>query len=200
MADFIHRSKEIDRHLNRLPHWQQKDAMQFVTFRLADAMPAKKLVFWKQERNEWMKWNPKPWNEKQKAEFEKLFHEKLEEWLDEGAGSCLFRERGNRVILEEVLMRAQGKWAEHEAWVNMPNHAHVLFRPLMPLQDLVKVWKGVSARRMKEGSIWQKDYRDRLIRDQEHFQNVVRYIRKNPAKLKEDEFTLWESERAKEIT
>ena len=60
-------------------------------------------------------------------------------------------------------MKAQGKWAEHEAWVIMPNHAHVLFRPLMPLQDLVKVWKGVSARRMKEGSIWQKDYRDRLI-------------------------------------
>ena len=118
-----------------------------------------------------MKWNPKPWNEKQKAEFERLFHEKLEEWLDEGAGSCLFRERDNRMILEEVLMKAQGKWAEHEAWVIMPNHVHILFRPLMPLQDLVKVWKGVSARRMKEGSIWQKDYRDRLIRDQEHFQN-----------------------------
>ena len=173
--------------------------MQFVTFRQRDAMPQGKLRFWKQERDEWMRWNPKPWNAKQKAEFERLFYSKLEQWLDEGSGSCLFRNEENRLILEEVLMKAQGKWVKHEAWVIMPNHVHALFRPLMPLEDLIKVWKGVSARRLGKSSIWLKDYRDTMIRDEEHFRNVLRYIRKNPHKLSSGEFTLWESNSARKV-
>jgi putative transposase len=41
-----------------------------------------------------------------------------------------------------------------------------------------------------------------LIGDGDHFANAVRYIRKNPvkAKLPEDAFTLWQSERAAKIS
>jgi methionine salvage enolase-phosphatase E1 len=46
------------------------------------------------------------------------------------------------------------------------------------------------------GSIWQKGYRDTMIRDGDHFANAVRYIRKKPAKLRHSTFTLWQSERA----
>lgn len=60
----------------------------------------------------------------------------------------------------------------------------------------MKSWKGVSARRIGKGSIWQKGYRDTMIRDAGHFANAVRYIRRNPAKLRPDTFTLWQSERA----
>ncbi len=35
-----------------------------------------------------------------------------------------------------------------------------------------------------------------MIRDADHFANVVRYIRRNPAKLPAGTFTLWESPRA----
>jgi len=67
---------------------------------------------------------------------------------------------------------------------------------MYPLNKLMQVWKGVAARRLGRGSIWQKNYRDTLIRDASHFANAVRYIRRNPANLKPGTFTLWESDRA----
>jgi len=48
------------------------------------------------------------------------------------------------------------------------------------------------------GNFWQRDYFDRLVRDEKHFANCVRYIRRNPEKagLGKDEFILWESQTA----
>ena len=78
----------------------------------------------------------------------------------------------------------------------MPNLLHLLFTPKVPLEILLKAWKGTSARRIGSGSIWQIDYRDTLIRDSGHFANAVRYIRRNPAKLKPGTFSLWQGEKA----
>jgi hypothetical protein len=35
-----------------------------------------------------------------------------------------------------------------------------------------------------------------MIRDGDHFANAVRYIRRNPSKLRPEHFTLWQSDRA----
>jgi len=86
-----------------------------------------------------------------------------------------------------------------DEWVIMPNHVHCLFQPLYPLKELLKTWKGVSARRIGQGSIWQRNYRDRLIRNSEHFESTVLYIRNNPKGLASDQFTLWESRRAQRV-
>ena len=90
----------------------------------------------------------------------------------------------------------QGVKVEHHAWVIMPNHLHLLFTPKVPLETLMKAWKGTSAHRIGKGSIWQKNYRDTLIRDAGHFANAVRYIRRNPSKLRPGTFTLWQGDRA----
>ena len=183
----------------KLPHWGQGEAMQFVTFRLADAMPKAKLRRWGVERENWLKVNPKPWSPEREKEYHRLFTKKMEDWLDEGVGSCVLKKRIYREEIEKVLMFSQGEKVEHEAWVIMPNHVHLLFSPKVSMGGLVQTWKGVSARRIGEGSIWQKNYRDTLIRHGEHYANVVRYIRKNPKDLPEGTFTLWEGERAKAI-
>jgi REP element-mobilizing transposase RayT len=96
-------------------------------------------------------------------------------------------------------MHDQGTKANQHIWVIMPNHVHLLFTPLAPIEKLMQSWRGISARRIELGSIWQKNYRDTLIRDASHFANAVRYIRRNPAKLEEGTFTLWQSERAKSV-
>jgi REP element-mobilizing transposase RayT len=84
----------------------------------------------------------------------------------------------------------------------MPNHVHVLVSPFpeKPLPGSVAGWKRFSATRIHKasgsvGSLWQKDYFDRLIRDWDHFLNVARYIRRNPikAKLAEGNFQLYEA-------
>ena len=126
----------------------------------------------------------------------------LERWLDEGCGSCLLSKLENRQILEHALMQFQGIRVEHHAWVIMPNHVHLLFKPVSPIEKLIKAWKGVSARYIGKGSIWQRNYRNTMIRDQDHFSNAVRYIRKNPekAKLPPGSYTLWESDRSKSVS
>jgi hypothetical protein len=49
--------------------------------------------------------------------------------------------------------------------------------------------------------LWQRDYFDRLVRDQQHLANCVRYIRRNPvkAKLSKEDYILSESELAKAL-
>ena len=76
----------------------------------------------------------------------------------------------------------------------MPNHVHVLasLSAEHPVGKVVQSWKSFTSRRInerfdREPPLWQKDYYDRLIRDEEHFMNVWRYIaghvRENPAAI-----------------
>ena len=72
------------------------------------------------------------------------------------------------------------------SYVVMPNHVHVLFE-LFAGEDLPRIvqsWKSYTAKRLNEllgrsGNVWREEYFDRLIRNPEHYENVVRYIRKN---------------------
>jgi len=196
MEDFLNSDKKILIHGNKLPHWQQGEVMQFVTFRLGDAMPQSTLSVWAQERTIWLKCHPKPWDKKTTQKYHHRFTAQLETWLDHGAGSCLLKNPTTRKILEETLIYDQETRAEQHAWVIRPNHVHLLFTPKAPLPVLLKSWKGISARKIKLGSIWQKNYRDTLIRDANHFANAVRYIRGNPAKLAPTTYTLWQGARA----
>jgi REP element-mobilizing transposase RayT len=196
MSEYFDPSEEIRKHGSKLPHWQQSESMQFVTFRLGDAMPANKIRQWKEERAIWLTHHPEPRSPQDQTEYHRRFTSKLEHLLDEGSGSCLLKDPKNRRILEATLMHDQASRAIHHAWVIMPNHVHLIFTAHARLEQLMKSWKGVSARRIGKGSIWQKGYRDTIIRDGGHFANAVRYIRRNPAKLPSDTYTLWQSERA----
>jgi REP element-mobilizing transposase RayT len=200
MSDFLDPSEEIKKHGSKLPHWQQDGVMQFVTFRLGDSLPHTQLAEWMESRKIFLEQNPKPWTEKSEFEFHRRFTQRFEEWLDAGAGSCLFRQPEARELMEGILMKFQGERYIHESWVIMPNHLHLLFKPLAPMEKLIQAWKSTFSHRYGQGSIWQERYRDTLIRDPKHFANCVRYIRRNPRHLPKETFTLWESDRAKKIS
>lgn len=196
MSEFYNPREKTLKHGDKLPHWQQGEVMQFVTFRLADSMPRILLQRWKDELAAWKTLHPVPWTHEIEQEYHARFTWKLEHWLDEGHGSCILADPENRSALEQTLMHDEGIRTIHHAWVIMPNHVHLLFSPQASLEKLMQSWKGISARRIGQGGIWQKNYRDTLIRDTGHFANAVRYIRRNPAKLNPGTFTLWQSERA----
>ena len=198
---FLNPDAEIKKHGDALPHWQQGQAVQFVTFRLSDALPQSLMENWRAERDQWLAGHPKPWTTQIQAEYHRLFSRRIEKWLDQGMGSCLFADSDARTVLAETLMRFQGKRVTHHVWVIMPNHLHALFSPHSPPEKLIQAWKSHTARALGRGPIWQRDYHDTVIRDWDHFQNVVRYIRRNPlkAKLPERSFTLWESEVARRL-
>jgi putative transposase len=193
---------------NRLPHWQQESAVYFVTFRLADAVPRHLRDRWEDERVTWLKFHPEPWTAEVEREYHKRFSGTMERWLDAGYGSCVLRQNGCARIVAEALHHFDVERLALISSVVMPNHVHVVFvqNPEYPLEKLLRSWKTFAARQINQvtqhvGSIWQRDYFDRLIRDQQHFANCVRYIRRNPEKacLTEDEYILYESVLAKGI-
>jgi putative transposase len=191
-----------------LPHWQQEGAVYFLTFRLADAVPDHLRTRWESERDAWVRVHPQPWNVEVEREYHERFSGAIERWLDVGHGSCILRRRDCAEIVARALHYFHGERLVIISYVVMPNHAHALFvqNANWPLENLLRSWKSFSSRRInsllgRDGSLWQRDYFDRLVRDQKHFANCVRYIRRNPAKarLQSGEYILYESEIARGI-
>jgi putative transposase len=194
---------------NRLPHWGQDFAAYFITFRLADALPTPLRRQWEIDRENWLKHHPLPWNAETEREYHRHFSGAMERWLDQAHGECLLRNPVAAQIVGDALNHFCGERCDQLAWVVMPNHVHVACVPRRPwtVGRLVQSWKGFSVRQLnrrfsRAGTLWQKDYFDRLIRDGGHLEDVIRYIRRNPVKaeLRKTEFLLWESEFARGIS
>jgi REP element-mobilizing transposase RayT len=205
---FFNPYADIRRTENRLPHWQQESGVYFVTFRLADAVPIRLRNQWANEREAWLHAHPEPWTNEIEIEYHRRFSGAIERWLDAGHGSCLLRRVDCAQIVAETLRHFEGERVVMISFVVMPNHVHALFvqNPAWPLEKLIHSWKRFSTRQINQllsrsGSFWQRDYFDRLVRDDKHFANCVRYVRRNPAKarLNAGEFVLWESEIARDI-
>ena len=193
---------------NRLPHWQQKGVVYFITFRLGDAVPIRLRNEWQNEREAWLRIHGEPWTREIEREYHRRFSGAIERWLDAGHGSCLLRRSDCAQIVAETLRHFEGERVVMVSFVVMPNHVHALFvqNPDWALEKLLQSWKRFVTRQInrlleRSGSFWQRDYFDRMVRDENHFMNCVRYIRRNPEKasLRMNEFILWESELAREI-
>jgi putative transposase len=194
---------------HRLPHWQQLSAVYFVTFRLADAVPHNLLTQWEHERNIWLNYHPEPWSAEIAREYHERFSQRIEHWLDSGHGDCVLRRRDCAQIVAETLRFFDEVRFRIISFVVMPNHVHALFvqNPAWLLDKILYSWKRFAAREInillkRSGPLWQRDYFDRLVRDESHFRNCVRYIRRNPvkARLRRGDYILFESDVAREVT
>lgn len=158
-----------------LPHFENWDHIQMITYRLADSLPkrvAERLA-----------------SEKDQVYGEMLYRKRIEAFLDAGYGSCcLGRLEIAELVKESFLFNNMKRYRLH-AYVIMPNHVHILAEPIAPhsLSEIIKCWKSVTAREISRisghpGHIWMKEYWDRFIRDDEHFRNALNYILENPVK------------------
>src|SRR6476620_5778829 len=190
---------EINITSRKLPHWRQTGATYFVTFRLADAVPATLLRQWKEELKTWLKFHPEPWDVQTKHEYQRRFQESREEWLDRGHGSCLFREESAAEIVADALKHFQGTRYLLDAFVVMPNHVHALLLPLNghSLSEILHSWKSFTGKELKrrggeQETIWQDENYDRIVRDEKELQHFRDYIECNPSKagLHENGFIL----------
>ncbi len=71
----------------------------------------------------------------------------------------------------------------------MNDHVHVLVRPNknVALDALLHSWKSVSAFQLqrafhRRNAIWQREYFDRVVRDESEWLEKMRYIAGNPVK------------------
>lgn len=188
---------------HHVPHWHQDGVYCSVTWRMGDSLPREVLEGLAAEREAWLKQHPEPWNEATELEYFDRFNRRIDKWLDAGKGSCPFRNPSLARIVGNAIQHFDGDRYDLVSYVVMPNHVHVLFRPMngYAVGEIVKSWKGFSAYEVnqwlgKSGSLWQDEYWDRLIRNEEHFEQVVDYIRQNPVKsgLKDGEYLLYEKD------
>ncbi|MBI4640176.1 MAG: Eco57I restriction-modification methylase domain-containing protein, partial [Candidatus Tectomicrobia bacterium] len=172
-----------------LPHWRQTGTTYYVTFRLADSLPQEKVQQLKLEREKWLKSHPEPRSPSVTAEYHRLFSEKVEQWLDAGAGSCILREPDAAKIVADALTHFDGERYRLGEWVVMPNHVHVLVTPLHKheLSDILHSWKSFAANKINEhlhrtGTLWQHESYDHIVRSDDQLHRIEQYIRDNPAK------------------
>jgi REP element-mobilizing transposase RayT len=122
-----------------LPHFDQGEVIQHVTFRLADSLPGKVMDFLEGE----IRGLPP---EKQDVERRK----RMEAGIDAGHGSCVLREPSVAEMVQNALLFFDGQRYRLLAWVVMPNHVHVLFHPMAgwTIARIVASWKKFTAARI----------------------------------------------------
>lgn len=154
-----------------LPHKDLPDHYQFIIFRTHDSIDkfVKKLT----QQN-------MPNKKQQMA---------IDNYLDKSTNGAYL----NGEILEllsDYLKMKNGVSYELYCFSIMPNHVHLLIKPLQKLATVMQQIKGGSAKIINEklgrsGKFWARDYYDKLIRDEKHFDVVYHYIKNNPTVLNE---------------
>jgi type I restriction enzyme R subunit/putative DNA methylase len=178
-----------------LPHCDFPNLVQFVTFRLADSMPASL-------RGEW--------EHSLKIEDNREKRTKLEVYLDRGWGECQLRHPAVGQMVEDALLHFHNCRYELLAWCVMPNHVHVLVDVrMMPLWKMVAAWKKFVSRKGGEwmrserrspdrreqlqtnnapnwssALRWQREYWDTFMRNEDQQRKAIRYLENNPVKAK----------------
>jgi REP element-mobilizing transposase RayT len=152
-------------------HIERKRVIYFVTFRLADSLPA--------SVNHTL------------ASPEDSPHvvRRIERTLDRGHGSCWLRKPQIASIVRNALHHGDGADYVLGPWCIMPTHVHVLVSPLPPttLSQMLHSWKSYSASRAnkalgRKGRFWQREYFERIVRSLKQLKNYQNYILSNPGR------------------
>jgi putative transposase len=186
-----------------LPHWSQAGTMCFITWRTDDSMPAQVLQAWHTERNVWlMEHGVDATHEaypecllrlttSQRREFYRRFSDRWHQHLDEGHGECVLQHPQLAKIVSDSLQHFDGERYYLTDYVIMPNHVHLLAAFVDEASPLAqcKSWKQFTATQInrllgRKGRFWQQDGFDHLIRCQEQFQHLRKYLRENPEKAR----------------
>ena len=175
-----------------LPHFDQGEITQSITYRLYDALPAKVVAQLEEQ-----------------AFDDPRRRELVDRWLDAGHGAQILRRPGIAKLVVRAWHYFDGSRYRLHAWCVMPTHVHVLITPVGPhtLRSIMHSQKSYTAKAIlaqfpgsadvppafgpKAGetpavpgsrSVWHADYFDRFIRDASHYRAAVDYIHQNPVK------------------
>lgn len=183
-----------------LPHIQPKNAVIFITYRLAFSLSQ---AFYKKESIGKIKYRMQKEihkNSKKRKEITTKYEYKLflveDQFYSEVNNSPHWlKERRIAEIVEESLLWGHLNRYELFSYCIMPNHVHILMRPLniegkekfYSLKDIMYSHKRFTAREAnkvlnRKGDFWYREFYDHYIRNENEFRNVLRYIYHNPVK------------------
>ena len=177
----------VSRYERHLPHWRQDGATYFVTFNLADALPAHKIHQLQSMRRAWEREHPSPRDEATWTEYARKVFRMVEAAMDAGSGRCWLSHREYAKQLQRSILHWHEQRYEVGCLVIMANHCHLTMRPFQgyALEHELGSIKRTTARLINNreslsGQLWQQECYDRIIRDEEHLYRVVQYIGRNP--------------------
>ena len=198
MSQFLDRHEPIHETKGNLPHWTQYGKITFITFHLADSLPKHVIDFMQAEYNLLKLQLEKENYPTNLVRLKAIRHNQLEKYLDKGYGSCLLSSPIFRNVIVNTLNYNNGNTFLLHSYVIMPNHVHLLLEPIgeNTIQQITHSIKSFSSHEINKlrhstGSIWQKEFFDRIIRNEDHYMRVLEYIKNNPKHCSPTEFTLY---------
>ncbi|MCX6895758.1 MAG: transposase [Verrucomicrobia bacterium] len=180
---------------NTLPHLKREGGTYFVTFRLADTLPAELIRRLKAERAAIVDQaraakRPLTWHEQE--ELFRWYSSRVDAFLDTGRGECFLGRPEIADVVAGALRHFDGQRYELRAWSVMPNHVHAVVWPKPPhtLSRILHSWKSFTAtqaNRMLDcigRPFWQKEAYDHLVRDDADLARCCEYTTMNPVNAK----------------
>ena len=172
----------------KLPHWEVENGRYFVTVRCHDSLPTEAVARLAEIHATLQS------TEAQLEQFaaeQRRYFQTMERYLDAGHGEpWLARPEIAAIIVGEFAhLESIGVAVPH--FTLMPNHWHALLRPAsgyeLNLSQIMRGVKGRTARRInlalgRTGTLWQREWFDRWMRDDDEWERSVAYIHQNPVK------------------
>ena len=179
-----------------LPHWTQSGRTYAVTFRLEGTIPVSVLQEYLEEKQQLIDQLNEAQESKQLAEISatrkaiaELYSSSIEKILDQGMGDAWMKQPEIAEIVANSIQHFDGERYDLAAWCVMPNHVHLIIKPIgdYQLSEILQSIKSFSAKEANKhlgrtGAFWQQDSYDHLIRDDDDFWNQFHYIKNNPTK------------------
>ena len=174
-------------HRRNLPHLYYNDGTYFITYRLFGSMPKEILSELNKLSNQELKIG---FNQLELLKIENILN-KYEELLN--TNNYLPRYLSNESIAE-ICQRTIHYYDDNQykliCYCIMPNHIHLIFTLLPNNKGISKIMQSIkrtSANESnkvlnKEGTFWQAESFDRLIRDDKELYFTINYVLENPVK------------------
>ncbi len=166
-------------HRRNLPHLYYNEGIYFVTFRLYGSLHPEEL-----KKLHLLRVNQNVHPAKQKKIFKKY-----DLLLDNPTNKILYLKQHDIMkICKSSIHHYDGKEFKLICYCIMPNHVHIVFELLSEernVGEIVGSIKKYSARRAnkilkREGTFWQAESFDRLVRDEVELFFTVKYVLLNP--------------------
>ena len=181
-----------------LPHWHMEGRIYFVTFRLADSLPATATMEYKKTISAWQDVHGRVLTTEEAKELEKLKLQVINSMLDRCLGRCMLKTIEARKLVEHAFHHFDHSRYHIHDYVIMPNHVHIILQPIdnFSIQSVVSSLKSYTAHGLNKllnakGKVWQSESFDRIIRNEHHYWKVVDYIARNPRGLLSNEYSLY---------
>lgn len=181
-----------------LPHIHPEGYPLFITFNLADSLPAEVVAELKAQRERELQ---SANNAGERYKIQKKYFSRYDAWLDrcEHGPRWLESENIAQIVADEIHSKADRQY-RLMAYCIMPNHVHLLIELLAlaplhhhgksakyPVGDMMRLLKGRTARMCnlalnRNGSFWHHESYDHYARNEEELARIIAYIINNPVK------------------